>query len=58
MKDVEAKKEQADEVLKDKKKESGKIARELAKAEQEIREVVSFMFESILIGSYECHCKS
>lgn len=44
-KDIEQKKEQADDVLKDKKKESGKIARELAKAEQEIREVVSILSE-------------
>lgn len=39
---VERKKEQADDVLKDKKKEAGKISRELAKLEQDIREVVSF----------------
>lgn len=38
---VERKKEQADEVLKDKKKEAGKFSRELAKLEQDIREVVS-----------------
>lgn len=37
---VEKKKEQADDVLKDKKKEAGKISRELAKIEQDIREVV------------------
>lgn len=40
---VEKKKEEADEVLKDKKKEAGKIARELAKFEQDIREVESEM---------------
>lgn len=39
---VERKKEQADDVLKDKKKEAGKISRELAKLEQDIREVVKF----------------
>jgi len=36
-------KEEADEILKDKKKESGKISRELAKIEQDIREVESEM---------------
>lgn len=40
---VERKKEAADEVLKDKKKDSGKISRELAKIEQDIREVESEM---------------
>lgn len=39
---VERKKEQADDVLKEQKKEAGKISRELAKLEQDIREVVSF----------------
>lgn len=38
---VEKKKEQAEEVLKEKKKEQGKSNRELAKIDQEIREVVS-----------------
>ena len=38
---VEKKKEQAEEVLKEKKKEQGKGNRELAKIDQEIREVVS-----------------
>lgn len=37
---VEKKKEEADDVLKEKKKEAGKFNRELAKAEQQIREVV------------------
>lgn len=37
---VERKKEQADDVLKEQKKEAGKISRELAKLEQDIREVV------------------
>ncbi|XP_055677402.1 structural maintenance of chromosomes protein 1A [Lutzomyia longipalpis] len=40
---VEQRKEQADEVLKDKKKEAGKIARELAKVDQDIREVETNM---------------
>lgn len=39
--DVEKKKEQADEILKDKKKEAGKRSRELAELEQNIRVVVS-----------------
>ncbi|XP_055852264.1 structural maintenance of chromosomes protein 1A [Episyrphus balteatus] len=39
IKSVEVKKEQADEVLKEKKKEAGKIGRDLAKVDQEIREV-------------------
>lgn len=38
---VEQKKTEADEVLKEKKKDTGKISRELAKIEQDIREVVS-----------------
>lgn len=38
---VEQKKAEADEVLKEKKKDTGKISRELAKLEQDIREVVS-----------------
>lgn len=37
---IEAKKDKAEEVLRDRKKEQGKIARELAKIEQEVREVV------------------
>lgn len=36
---VEKKREKADEVLKDKKKESGKLGRDLAKIEQDIREM-------------------
>lgn len=39
---VEKNKEQADEVLKEKKKQSGKLSRELAELEQKIRVVVSF----------------
>lgn len=39
IKAVEVKKEQADEVLKEKKKDAGKIGRDLAKVDQEIREV-------------------
>lgn len=38
---IEKKKEQAEESLKEKKKEQGKSNRELAKLDQEIREVVS-----------------
>lgn len=38
---VEKNKEQADEVLKEKKKEAGKRSRELAELEQKIRVVVS-----------------
>lgn len=38
---VEKNKEQADEVLKEKKKEAGKRSRELAELEQNIRVVVS-----------------
>jgi len=40
--DVEAKKNRAEEVLRERKKEQGKVSRELAKIEQEIREVVRF----------------
>lgn len=41
---VEKNKEQADEVLKEKKKQQGKQSRELAELEQKIRVVVSFKF--------------
>lgn len=44
---VERKKEQADDVLKDKKKEAGKISRELAKLEQDIREVVNIFLSEL-----------
>uniref|UniRef100_A0A336MXJ1 Structural maintenance of chromosomes protein n=2 Tax=Culicoides sonorensis TaxID=179676 RepID=A0A336MXJ1_CULSO len=40
---AEQRKEQADEALREKKKEAGKIARELAKIEQDIREVETDM---------------
>lgn len=40
---VEKKKEKAEELLKEKKKEQGKYNRELAKIEQDIREVVSLL---------------
>lgn len=43
VKSVEEKKERADEVLKDKKKEAGKLSRELAELEQKIRVVESEM---------------
>lgn len=42
-KKLEDKKTRADEVLRDKKKEGGKIARDLAKIEQDIREAESDM---------------
>lgn len=38
---VESKKEKAEDVVKEKKKEQGKANRDLAKVEQEIREIVS-----------------
>lgn len=38
---IERKKERAEEALKDKKREQGKYNRDLAKIEQDIREVVS-----------------
>jgi structural maintenance of chromosome 1 len=38
---IEKKKEKAEELLKEKKKEQGRFNRELAKIEQDIREVVS-----------------
>lgn len=38
---VEKNKEQADEVLKERKKQAGKVSRELAELEQKIRVVVS-----------------
>lgn len=41
---VEQNKEKADVILKEKKKESGKITRELAELEQKIRVVVSNAF--------------
>uniref|UniRef100_A0A182VYL4 SMC hinge domain-containing protein n=1 Tax=Anopheles minimus TaxID=112268 RepID=A0A182VYL4_9DIPT len=40
---IEKRKEEADEILKEKKKEVGKMSREMAKKEQEIREVESEM---------------
>jgi len=38
---IESKKEKAEDVVKEKKKEQGKASRDLAKVEQEIREIVS-----------------
>lgn len=38
---IEAKKDKAEEILRERKKEQGKVSRELAKIEQEIREVVN-----------------
>ncbi|XP_053671358.1 structural maintenance of chromosomes protein 1A [Anopheles nili] len=40
---IEKRKEEADEILKEKKKEMGKMTREMAKKEQEIREVEAVM---------------
>lgn len=40
---IEQKKEKAEEVVKEKKKEQGKASRDLAKVEQEIREIVRFI---------------
>jgi len=42
---VESKKEKAEEVVKEKKKEQGKASRDLAKVEQEIREIVRHNFD-------------
>ena len=39
---VEKKKEIADEILKEKKKDAGKLNRDLAKTEQDIREIVCY----------------
>lgn len=39
---IESKKEKAEDVVKEKKKEQGKASRDLAKVEQEIREIVRF----------------
>lgn len=41
---IESKKEKAEEVVKEKKKEQGKASRDLAKVEQEIREIVRLAF--------------
>lgn len=41
---IERKKEKAEEILKEKKKEQLKYSRELAKIEQDIREVVSYKY--------------
>lgn len=41
---IEAKKDKAEEVLRERKKEQGKVSRELAKVEQEIREVVRIVY--------------
>ena len=39
---IQKKKEKADDVLKEKKKEVGKVSREFAKFEQDLRSMVSF----------------
>lgn len=44
---IEKKRQKAEDALKEKKKESGTIQRELAKIEQDIREVVSIFSHSI-----------
>lgn len=41
---VESKKEKAEDVVKEKKKEQGKANRDLAKVEQEIREIVRLSY--------------
>lgn len=41
---IETKKEKAEDVVKEKKKEQGKASRDLAKVEQEIREIVRHNF--------------
>lgn len=48
---VEKKRQKAEEALKEKKKEAGTAARELAKIEQEIREVVSGIFVYIITNN-------
>jgi hypothetical protein len=50
----ESKNDKAEEVPKDRKKEQGRASRELAKLEQEIREVVSTIipFESPILESF------
>lgn len=48
---IEAKKDKAEEVLRDRKKEQGTTSRELAKIEQEIREVVCFILEKLCLLS-------
>lgn len=52
---VESKKEKAEEVVKEKKKEQGKASRDLAKVEQEIREIVrlNFYFSPSQLGSWD-----
>lgn len=46
---IECKKEKAEEVVKEKKKEQGKASRDLAKVEQEIREIVRLIFFNIYL---------
>lgn len=54
---IERKKEKAEEVLKEKKKEQLKYSRELAKIEQDIREVVSCKtFKSLLFSPQRIFC--
>lgn len=53
---IEAKKDKAEEILKERKKEQGKASRELAKIEQEIREVVGYrcLFAEIFVAKLTC----
>lgn len=51
---IESKKDKAEEVLKDRKKEQGKASRELAKVEQEIREVVRIKFSMFICSEITC----
>jgi len=51
---IESKKEKAEEVVKEKKKEQGKASRDLAKVEQEIREIVSQNFNLLHCHKYIC----
>lgn len=46
---VESKKEKAEDVVKEKKKEQGKANRDLAKVEQEIREIVRLKYKLLCI---------
>lgn len=49
---IEQSKEGKEEELKEKKKEQGKIGREMAKIEQEIREIVKLSFFNKLLVSW------
>lgn len=49
---IEAKKEKAEDVVKEKKKEQGKASRDLAKVEQEIREIVRHICALLLLFKF------